>query len=96
MAAAKTLSPQCFDTTEQTYGGIDVVVHAATKMSLAPLVDLDLAELDSLHRTNIRANFLVGQQAARRLRAGGAIITCSSSVVGLTFPRTPPPMPRAR
>ncbi|MFI7445944.1 SDR family oxidoreductase [Nonomuraea sp. NPDC049714] len=75
-----------FGTAESAYGGVDVVVHAAGRMLLAPIADLDLAELDMLHRTNIRGTFVVAQQAARRVRPGGAIVTFSTSVVGLAFP----------
>jgi 3-oxoacyl-[acyl-carrier protein] reductase len=75
-----------FDLAERTYGGVDVVVHTAGRMPLSPLVDLDLDVLDALHRTNIRGTFVVDQQAARRLRDGGAIINFSSSLVGLAFP----------
>ncbi|MFD3931804.1 SDR family oxidoreductase [Streptomyces sp. NPDC058614] len=75
-----------FDTAENTYGGVDVVVHAAGVMALAPLVDLDLDALDRMHRTNIRGTFVVDQQAARRLRTGGAIINFSSSVLALAIP----------
>ncbi|MGW8872263.1 SDR family oxidoreductase [Streptomyces sp. S1A1-7] len=75
-----------FAATESTYGGVDVVVHAAGVMALAPLVDLDLDALDRMHRTNIRGTFVVDQQAARRLRAGGALINFSSSVIALAIP----------
>jgi 3-oxoacyl-[acyl-carrier protein] reductase len=75
-----------FDRAEAEFGGIDVVVNAAGRMALAPIAEFDLDELDALHRTNIRGAFVVAQQAARRLRAGGALITFSTSVVGLQFP----------
>ncbi|MEW2222051.1 SDR family oxidoreductase [Streptomyces sp. NPDC006990] len=75
-----------FDTAEAEFGGVDVVVHAAGRMHLAPIVELDLADLDDLHRTTIRGTFVVVQQAARRVRSGGAIVTFSTSVVGLAFP----------
>jgi 3-oxoacyl-[acyl-carrier protein] reductase len=75
-----------FDAAEDTYGGVDVVVHAAGVMTLAPLVDTDLEVLDRMHRTNIRGTFVVDQQAARRLRTGGAIINFSTSVLGLALP----------
>ncbi|MFJ3670642.1 SDR family oxidoreductase [Streptomyces sp. NPDC090106] len=75
-----------FDLAETTYGGIDAVVHAAGRMPLSPVADLDLDVLDALYRTNIRGTFVVDQQAARRLRAGGALVNFSSSVVGLSFP----------
>ncbi|MFD5089418.1 SDR family oxidoreductase [Amycolatopsis thailandensis] len=75
-----------FDTAEKTFGGIDVVVHAAGTMYLASVAELDLDRLDRLHRTNIRGTFVVDQQAARRVRDGGAIVNFSTSVLGLALP----------
>jgi 3-oxoacyl-[acyl-carrier protein] reductase len=75
-----------FDQAEQTFGGVDVVVHAAGVMLLSPLVDLELAEFDRQVRINLRGTFVVDQQAARRLRQGGAIINFSSSLTKLAFP----------
>jgi 3-oxoacyl-[acyl-carrier protein] reductase len=78
-----------FDTAETTYGGVDVVVHAAARAGRArtsTIAELELTVLDELYRTNIRGTFLVAQQAARRVRNGGAIITFSTSVVRLAFP----------
>ena len=76
-----------FDRAESEFGGVDVVVHAAGRMPLSPIVDLQLEELDAVYRTNIRGTFVVNQQGARRLRNGGSIINFSSSVVGASFPR---------
>ncbi|MEU0947974.1 SDR family oxidoreductase [Streptomyces canus] len=84
--AAETEVAAVFDLAQATYGGVDVVVHSAGRMPLAPIAELDLAELDALYRTNIRGTFVVDQQAARRLRPGGALVNLSSSVVGLAFP----------
>jgi 3-oxoacyl-[acyl-carrier protein] reductase len=75
-----------FDQVEESFGGIDVVVNAAGIMPLAPIVDLDLEVLDRIYRTNIRGAFTVNQQAARRARAGGAIINFSSSIIRLAIP----------
>jgi 3-oxoacyl-[acyl-carrier protein] reductase len=78
-----------FETATQSFGGgggIDVVVNSAGRMSLSPIADLDLADLDALHRTNIRGTFVVAREAARRIRPGGAIVLLSTSVVGLQFP----------
>ena len=75
-----------FDAAENEFGGLDAVVHAAGRMPLAPIVDLDLDELDSVHRTNIRGTFVVDQLAARRLRDSGSIVNFSTSVVGTAFP----------
>ncbi len=48
--------------------------------------ELDLDDLDRMHRTNIRGTFVVNQQAARRVRAGGAIVNFSTSVVRVSLP----------
>jgi 3-oxoacyl-[acyl-carrier protein] reductase len=79
-----------FDAAEAEFGGVDVVAHAAGKMALSAVADLDLAVLDDVYRTNVRGAFAVAQQAARRIRDGGALITFSSSVVGLAFPTYSP------
>ncbi len=75
-----------FDHTEQTYGGVDVVVHTAGIMILSPLAEFDLADVDRLIRTNIRGTFLISREAVRRVRAGGAIINFSTSVTRLSQP----------
>ncbi|MFF5155343.1 SDR family oxidoreductase [Streptomyces sp. NPDC000348] len=75
-----------FDRAEEEFGGVDVVVNSAGRMVLSPIADLDLAALDAMHRTNIRGTFVVAQQAARRLRAGGSFVAFSTSVVGTQFP----------
>ncbi len=77
---------EAFDAVDAAFGGIDVVVHTAGVMVLAPIVELDLDDLDRMHRTNIRGTVVVAQQAARRVRAGGAIVTFSTSVTRLSFP----------
>ncbi|MDT0385946.1 SDR family oxidoreductase [Streptomyces dubilierae] len=77
---------EAFDAVEREFGGIDVVVNTAGIMLLSPIATLDLDDLDRMHRTNIRGTFVVSQQAARRVRAGGAIINFSTSVTRLQFP----------
>ena len=57
-----------------------MVVNAAGRMDLAPLADYDLAIFDELMRVNVRGTFVIGQQAVRRLRDGGALVNFSSSV----------------
>lgn len=84
--ADETAVAAMFDTAERTFGGIDVVVHAAGIMPLAPLADLDLDVFDRVVRTNLRGTFVVNQQSVRRLRSGGAIINFSSSVLALALP----------
>jgi 3-oxoacyl-[acyl-carrier protein] reductase len=75
-----------FDAVEKQFGGIDVVVNTAGIMLLSPIATLNLDDLDRMHRTNIRGTFVISQQAARRVRSGGAIINFSTSVTKLQFP----------
>lgn len=75
-----------FDRVETELGGVDVVVHTAGVMRLARLLELDLDVLDGMYRVNVRGAFVVNQQAARRVRDGGAIVNFSSSVTRLRFP----------
>jgi 3-oxoacyl-[acyl-carrier protein] reductase len=75
-----------FETTEQMYGGVDVVVNTAGIMLLAPIAELNLADFDRMHRTNVRGTFVVSQLAARTLRPGGALVNFSTSVTRLQQP----------
>lgn len=84
--ADETAMAAAFDAVESAFGGVDAVVHTAGVMKLKPIAELDLDELDAMHRTNIRGTFVVNQQAARRLRPGGALVNFSTSVMGLQFP----------
>ena len=84
--ADETQVAALFDETEKLYGGIDVVVHTAGIMLLPPLSELDLADFDRMHRTNVRGTFVVDQQAVRRLRPGGALINFSTSVTHIALP----------
>jgi 3-oxoacyl-[acyl-carrier protein] reductase len=84
--ADETAVAAMFDRARDELGGVDVVVHSAGRLALSTIADLDLDELDALHRTNIRGAFVVAQQAARRLRDGGAFVSLSTSVVGSQFP----------
>jgi 3-oxoacyl-[acyl-carrier protein] reductase len=84
--ADETAMQAAFDSVESAFGGVDVVVHTAGIMVLAPLTELSLDDLDRMHRTNIRGTFVVAQQAARRLRRGGALVTFSTSVTRTQLP----------
>ena len=75
-----------FDEAERRFGGVDVVVNTAGIMLLGPVAEFDLAAFDRMHRTNVRGTFVVAQQAARRVRGGGALITFSTSITRLQQP----------
>jgi len=75
-----------FDAVQDRFGHLDVVVHTAGINRPVALADLDLADFDEIHRVNVRGTFVVDQQAARRLDAGGAIVNVSSSMVRFAPP----------
>jgi 3-oxoacyl-[acyl-carrier protein] reductase len=69
-----------FAETIAAFDGVDVVVHAVgSRITAAPVTEVDLDEFDALMRINTRATFVVNREAARRLRNGGAIVNLSSS-----------------
>ena len=75
-----------FDSVDDRFGRLDVVVHTAGINRSAALTDLDLADFDAIHRVNVRGTFVVDQQAARRVGHGGSIVNISSHVVRLSPP----------
>jgi len=77
---------ELFDLAEARFGGVDVLVHTAGIMPLAPIAELDLDTFDAVQRTNVRGTVVVDQLAARRIRDGGAIINFSTSMTRLQVP----------
>ncbi|PWD51360.1 3-ketoacyl-ACP reductase [Serinibacter arcticus] len=75
-----------FERAEAELGGVDVLVHSAGVMPLAPVAEMDLAEFDRVQRTNVRGAFVVNQLAARHVRDGGAIVNLSTSITRLQLP----------
>ena len=75
-----------FNAVEDRFGRLNAVVHTAGINRPAALTDLDLADFDEIHLVNVRGTFVVDQQAARRVRGGGAIVNVSSSMVRVAPP----------
>ncbi|USJ21441.1 SDR family oxidoreductase [Lactococcus formosensis] len=75
-----------FDTIISQLGGIDVVINTVGIMKLSSIATLDLNEFDLIQKVNVRGTFIVSQQAALKLRSGGAIINFSTSVTRTSFP----------
>jgi 3-oxoacyl-[acyl-carrier protein] reductase len=84
--ADETAMGEAFDAVEAEFGGVDVVINTAGIMLLSPVARLNLADLDRMHRTNIRGAFVVSQLAANRLRSGGALINVATSQTRLQHP----------
>lgn len=75
-----------FEETERAFGGIDVVINTAGIMILGPVAEYSLDDFDRVMRTNVRGTFVVAQLAARRVRAGGAIVLFSTTVTRTNLP----------
>jgi 3-oxoacyl-[acyl-carrier protein] reductase len=75
-----------FDSAEDAYGGVDVLVNNAGVMKLARFAEADDATFDEVVAINLKGVFNGLREAARRLRDGGRIVNFSSSVVGLYQP----------
>lgn len=84
--ADEKVMKKAFDKVEEKFGGIDVVINTAGIMLLSSIIELNLDDLDKMCHTNIRGTFIISQQAARRVRKGGAIINFSTSVTRTQFP----------
>jgi 3-oxoacyl-[acyl-carrier protein] reductase len=63
------------------HGKLDILVNNAGFGRFAPLVDLDPADFEAVHRTNVYGAFLMGQAAARQFvkQNSGELINISST-----------------
>jgi 3-oxoacyl-[acyl-carrier protein] reductase len=75
-----------FDSAQDGFGGVDVLVNNAGIMTLAPIAGSDDAMFDRQVAINLKGTFNTLREAANRLRDHGRIINLSSSVVGLLQP----------
>ncbi|WP_416566554.1 SDR family oxidoreductase [Nocardia testacea] len=67
-----------FDTAEQTFGGIDIVVSNAGIARFAPLAEATDEDFDQQFAINTKATFYILREAANRLCDGGRIVLVSS------------------
>ena len=58
----------------ESFGRLDVVVNSAAVMIRMPIGEISAKEWDSVMNLNLRAPFLIAQEAARHLPDGGSII----------------------
>jgi NAD(P)-dependent dehydrogenase (short-subunit alcohol dehydrogenase family) len=71
-------------------GGLEVAVANAGVENVRPSLDVDEALWDEIVDTNLKGAFFTAQAAARRMGAGGAIVTLCSLTSGVGVPTAAP------
>jgi 3-oxoacyl-[acyl-carrier protein] reductase len=91
-ARADVVDPQqlrgLFDTAEQHFGGLDILVNNVGIGSFAPIAMATDEEFDKIFATNTRATFWALREAASRIRDGGRIVVMSSGIAMTHGPGT--------
>ncbi|HKG10247.1 MAG TPA: SDR family oxidoreductase [Gaiellaceae bacterium] len=64
--------------TVEALGGLDALVNNAGVTLAKPVLELTADDFDSIFSIDVRAAFLLSQQAARRMADGGAIVNVTS------------------
>jgi len=72
-----------FDAVIATFGGIDVVVHAAAAFHKAAIVDTSPDTIDEVVLANIAGTLHLARLSALHVRDGGAIVFVSSAITRL-------------
>jgi len=71
-----------FDTAENVFGGLDVLVNTAGILPVAPIAEATDESFDRVIAVNLKGTFNCMREAANRMRDGGRIINFSTTVVG--------------
>jgi NAD(P)-dependent dehydrogenase (short-subunit alcohol dehydrogenase family) len=64
--------------TVDALGGLDALVNNAGVTTAKPVLELTADDFDSIFSIDVRAAFLLSQQAARRMTGGGSIVNVTS------------------
>jgi 3-oxoacyl-[acyl-carrier protein] reductase len=70
-----------FDTAQQHFGGLDLVVNVAGTGVGGAIADMDEANFDKVFGLNAKGAFFCMKEAARRLNNNGRIVNISSGLV---------------
>ncbi len=75
-----------YDTAEQNFGGVDIVLNHAGAILKKPLAEFSDEEFERLDAINHRALFYSLREAATRMRNGGRIINTGTSLLAGAAP----------
>ncbi len=75
-----------YDTAEQNFGGVDIVLNHAGAILKKPLAEFSDDEFERLDAINNRALFYSLREAATRVREGGRIINTGTSLLAGAAP----------
>lgn len=78
-----------FSLVDEMSGTLKVVVNSAAVMPVGNPRDLELRDWDAALDLNLRAPFLIAQQAAKRMTEGGLIVNISDVAAQKTWSRYP-------
>src|SRR3954452_12981067 len=78
-----------FDEAIGHFGRLDILVNNAGTILYKPLAEVTEEEFDRIFAVNVKGTYFACQQAARRMAAGGRIVTFSSSPTALVLPTYP-------
>ncbi|GAA6614936.1 SDR family oxidoreductase [Scytonema sp. NUACC26] len=77
---------QLFETTQQHYGGLDIVVNVAGTGAVGTISEIDEAAFDKVFGLNAKGAFFCMKEAAQRLNNNGRIVNISSGLVVRPMP----------
>ena len=75
-----------YDTAEEAFGGVDIVLNNAGAIIKKPMVDFTDEEFERLNAINNRGLFYSLREASSRVREGGRIINTGTSLLGGAAP----------
>lgn len=77
-----------FDTAEQRFGHLDIVVSNAANATHGSIIDTTDETFDAVFATNARAGFIALREAMLRLRDGGRYVAISAGLTLMARPGT--------
>jgi NAD(P)-dependent dehydrogenase (short-subunit alcohol dehydrogenase family) len=70
-----------FDAAVEAFGGVDIAVNTVGKVLRKPILETTEAEYDSMFDINSKAAYFFVQEAGKRLRDNGSVITIATSLL---------------